>query len=65
MKKDSLVLSPLCVEDRFPHQGKAFVEAELLPHLKTLLAAERAALDQAMDAPVRETILVAVFVKST
>ena len=62
-KGDSLVLR--CSRRGAPHAREPLVKPELLPHLEALLAAERAALDQAMDAPMRETILVAVFVKPT
>ena len=59
----SLVLGRLRAEHGLPHAGKSLVKAELLPHLEALLAAEGAALDQAVDPPVREAVLVALLVE--
>jgi hypothetical protein len=60
----ALVSASLVVEHRAPGAREALVEAELLPDLEALLAAERAALDEPVDAPVRETVCVACVVET-
>lgn len=58
-----IVLSTLCV-DGAPRRRKPFVEPDLFPDLESFLAAERAPLDQAVDAAVGVAVCVADVVES-
>lgn len=60
----SLLRFPSLFVNLFPSEGKTLVEPELFEHLVAFFAAEGSTLNQAVDAPVGEPVLVANFVKT-
>lgn len=60
-----LFVSTLLSMDRLPHEGKTFVKAQLLPHLKPFLPAEGSAFYGTVNFAMGESVVVSVIVEST